>query len=142
MRTINRNIVASLLAATIFIMPTIAFSASLIPCGDPIVNGIITASTHPCDFNDLIVLMNTIVHFLIFDVVVPLVALGFMFIGANFVLNQDKESARSAAKKQLGSIVTGIFWIIASYLIVKTALFALLSNDQITFMKFILDVTV
>jgi len=104
-----------------------------IPCGSP--------ETHPCGFNDLITLVNNIIQFLIYFIVVPLIALAFMITGARFILNPNKESAKTLAKEQFEMIAIGLFWILAGFLLVKTVLFYFLSEEQKSFMKFIFDVS-
>lgn len=140
MKTLTAKITATLAIMAIFGIPLLTFAQANptpgilgIPCGDK--------ETHACGFNDLITLVNRIVHFLIYYIIVPLIAVAFMIVGANFVLNPNKESAKTAAKGQMEMIAYGIFWILAGFLLVKTVLFAFLSDKQITFMKFILDVS-
>ena len=131
----KKNII-SFLTLVIFTLPVVVYGASLIPCGQPagtpdiIVNGASYTTTNPCGFNDLMILANIIVHFLVYDVVVPLVAIVFMAVGANYVINLDKESARSDAKKRLELVGIGIFWILASFVLVKVILYAFLKTDQ------------
>lgn len=92
-----------------------------------------------CGFNDLITLVNNVIHFIIYYIAVPLAALGFMWVGGNLVLNQNKESAWSDAKEKFWDIGRGFGIILGAYVLIKMALFAFLSEEQINFMSFMLD---
>ena len=144
---LNQKIWVAVLSLAIFIVPSLAFGASLIPCGqragsDPItVGGASYETTNECGFSDLIILANIIIKFLMYDVAVPLAALGIMWIGGNFIINQDKESARTEAKKRFGDIVMGFLIMLGAFVLIKLVLFTFLHDDQIEFMEFMIDLT-
>lgn len=143
----NQKTAATILSLTIFIMPTMAFGASLIPCGQRAGTASITVggasypTTNECGFNDLIILANIIIKFLMIDVAVPLAALGIMWAGGNLIVNQNKEGAWTEAKESFGNIGMGFLIMLGAFVLIKFALFTFLNTDQITFMKFMLDVS-
>jgi len=145
MKTTNKKNAAMILAFAVLIVPIMAYSASLIPCGQPagtpdiIVGGATYQTTNECGFNDLIVLANTIVEFLMYSVSVPLAALGFVYAGARLVLFQDKEGEWTAAKSRFGDIALGFGIMIGAYVVIKTILFAFLTTEQANFMQFMLQ---
>ena len=144
---LNQKIGVAVLSLAIFIVPTVVFGASLIPCGQrtgsaPItVGGASYQTTNECGFNDLIILANIIIKFLMIDVAVPLAALGFMWVGGNLIVNQNKEGAWTAAKESFGNIGMGFCIMLGAFVLLKLVLFTFLSTEQINFMKFMLDVT-
>lgn len=137
----NKKIFTSILSLTVLVLPMVVYGESLIPCGNPeyVVEGVTIPAQPPCDFNYLIKLVNNIIYFLIYYITVPLAALGFMWAGANLVLNQDKESAWSDAKERFWDIGKGFAIILGAYVLIKIVLGAFLGCDQIEFMRFIVD---
>ncbi len=112
----------------------------LVPCGGAAGDkytdskGTKVPADHECGFNDLVIIANNIIDFLIYKIVVPLIAVAFMAIGANLVLNQNKETARSEAKNQIENMARGIFWILASFLLIKFILSEFLSKGFTLFL--------
>lgn len=102
--------------------PFVTFGAGLVPCGggggEPI-----------CDFDQLIVMTNNIIGFLLFKVAIPLAALGFMYAGAMLVLSPNKDSAWTDAKESFWNIGKGFLLIFGSFLLVKLILFEFLNTD-------------
>ena len=134
MKTTNKKNTAMILAFAVLFVPMMAYGASLVPCGQPagtpdiIVGGATYQTTNECGFNDLIVLANTIVRFLMYDVAVPLAAIGFMWAGGNLVLNQDKEGAWSDAKERFGNIAKGFGIMLGAYVLIKFVLYTFLNQ--------------
>lgn len=135
MKIFTKNNSAKILSFAILVFPTIVYGASLIPCGqsagtpDIIVNGVSYVTTNPCGFNDLIILANTIIHFLMIDVAVPLAALGFMYVGGRLVILQNKESEWEKAKEGFADIGKGFAIMLGAYVLIKTILFAFLDTS-------------
>lgn len=138
----NKKIRVVALSFAFLLIPVFAYG-QLIPCGQPagtpniIVNGISVVTTNQCGFNDLIILMNTIIKFLLFTVAVPLTALGFMWAGASLVLNQEKEKAWSEAKERFENIAIGFGIMLGAYVLIKGVIYLFLTDAQITFMQLI-----
>lgn len=110
-------IVAGLLVS----VPFFVSAQSLVPCGD--------SGNRACGFNDLIVLANRVVNFLLYSVCIPLAALGFTWAGGNLIINRDKEGAWSDAKDRFWDILKGFGIIIVAFVVVKAFLFAFLDAD-------------
>lgn len=128
MNITNKKISALILSFALLALPSVVYGAGLIPCGDTIVGGVITPTTHPCGFNDILELANRVIHFLMIDVAVPLAALGFMYTGARLVLVQNKESEWTDAKKRIEDVAIGFGMILGAYVLIKTILYAFLNT--------------
>lgn len=102
---------------TLLVLPTVVYGLGLIPCDNA-----------SCGFSDLITLANNIVHFLMYDVAVPLVALGFMYTGARLVIFQNKEGEWTEAKGRFGDIAMGFGMMLGAYVLIKTILYAFLNQ--------------
>lgn len=120
-----------ILSFAILVAPSVAFGASLIPCGGK--------DQDPCEFKHLIKLANTIIRFLMIDVAVPLAAIGFMWTGGNLILNQNKEGAWNDAKSSFSDIGMGFGIMLGAFVLIKFILFAFLSDEQATFVNFIIE---
>ena len=131
MKIYNQKICAVVVSLAIFIVPVLAFAQIGIPCGD------FKAGQKECGFDDLIILANNVIKFLMFSVAVPLAAIGFMWVGGNLVINQDKEGAWSTAKNSFWDIIMGFGIMLGAYVFIKTLLFAFLTDEQASFMQFI-----
>lgn len=120
--TYQAKIFSSISILAIIVAPSVVMGAGLVPCGggggEPI-----------CDFNQLIVMTNNIISFLLFKVAIPLAALGFMVAGAMLVLMPNKEGEWTKAKERFESIGMGFLIILGSFLLVKLVLFTFLNTD-------------
>lgn len=130
MKIANSKTRATIVSFVVFMVPVLAWAQVGIPCGD------IAQGQKECGFNDLIILSNNIIKFLMFKVAVPLAALGIMFVGAKMVLSSNKESAKTEAKESFTNIAIGFLIMLGAYVFIKTIIFALLSDEQKSFMQF------
>lgn len=128
---LNQRTGAAVLSFAVLVVPMIAGAQSLIPCGGK--------GQDPCEFKHLIILANKIISFLMYSVAVPLAALGFMWAGGNLVLNQNKEGAWNDAKSSFGDIGMGFGIMLGAFVLIKFILFAFLSDEQATFVNFIIE---
>lgn len=127
MKIINLKTSTAVLSFATLVFPTVALGAGLIPCGDVVdANNIVT---NPCGFDDIIVLANRIVTFLMYDVVVPLVAIGLMYTGGRLILFQDKEAEWTSAKSRFGDIGMGFAIILGSFVLIKFILMQFLDTE-------------
>jgi len=115
----NIKISATLLAFSIFFLPVVSWAAIGIPCDGP-----------NCTFDDVIKLVNNVIHFLMFSVAVPLAALSFMFMGGKMVLSPNKESSKTEAKEGMTNIAIGFGIILGAYVLIKTVLFMFLNTED------------
>ncbi|MDD5152977.1 MAG: hypothetical protein PHS95_03245 [Candidatus Pacebacteria bacterium] len=124
MKTKIRKISQIVLSIGIFTLPMIVFAQTKgvieIPCDG--------SASDPCTFGDLITLANSIITFLLY-LLVPLMTLAFMWIGGNFLLNTNKESARTEAKDRLLNIAKGLGIIVAAFILIKLILTTFLTPD-------------
>jgi hypothetical protein len=93
---------------TLTILATFAGSAfadtsGLIPCGNTQANG---AVTDGCTYVDVIILAQTIIKFLIFDLAAPIAVVMFAYAGFLYVTNGGNESKI----KQAHEIFLYVFW--------------------------------
>jgi len=91
-----------------------------------------SATSPGCHFNDLIILINNLLDVFIW-LSIPIATILFAWIGFDFIVNGDKSSAISEAKRKLGSLIKGLFWILASWLVIKV----IISGLGVKFNQFI-----
>jgi len=90
--------------------PFIVSAAGLVPCGGP--------GEDPCTLCHLFVLVDSIIDFLIFNLVPP-IALLMIIIGAlMLIFSMDNPQIVSTGKRILKSVVIGLVIIYASYSLV------------------------
>lgn len=123
----KKYLVPTLSFSTLLVLfyPSLAFSQVGIPCDGP-----------DCGFDDLIMLTNNVIKFLIFAVAVPLAALRFMYAGAILILSPNKEESKTKAVGIFQGVGVGFLVMLASYVLIKTVLFAFISDEQARFMQF------
>lgn len=102
---------------TVSIAPQVGLAAGLIPCGG--------TGQAPCSWNDLFTLLNSIIHFLIFDLGVPLVTLVIVVGGIELVLKRDQPTAKSVWKDRIQKALIGFAIILCAYLLVKVVIWGL-----------------
>jgi len=107
-------------------MPVLSLAAEatgLVPCTntpDP-VTGKIDASK--CDFTQLMNLVNKVIHFILFDMVIPIAAIMFAYAGFLLVTaGGEAASARTKAKSIFTNALIGLVIAVAAWLIVKLIL--------------------
>lgn len=110
-----KKIIKSLISISIlsiFIFPAISFGANLIPCGT-------AANPTQCGFNDLMTLINNVVNFVLFDMVVPIAAIMFAYAGVLLIFSGGDTGKRSKAKSIFINVAIGFIIAIAAWLIVE-----------------------
>lgn len=105
----------------LFVMPTLSLADSLVPCNNTAgENGVIDK---PCDFDALMNLVNIVIHFILFDMVVPIAAIMFVYAGILMVTaGGEAAGARTKAKSIFTNVVLGLIIAIAAFLIIRTIL--------------------
>ncbi len=110
-------------------MATVAHAdtAGLIPCGNVQASGKVTDW---CTYTDLIILAQTVIKFLIFDLAAPIAAIMFAYAGFTYVTNGGNESKI----KQAHDIFLYVFWglvvALAAWLMVNYILVFLLGSGS------------
>ncbi len=103
-----------ILIGILLFLPVIS-SAQLVPCG---------GAGDPCEFSDLMVMINSIINFLLFNLAIPVAAI--MFAGAGFMLMMagGDPGKISQAKEIFNSVLTGLLIAFMAWIIVQTLLVA------------------
>ena len=100
----------------IFLMlaaPVLPFAESLVPCTEGKL----------CDFDMLMKLVNTVIHFVLFDMVIPIAAIMFIYAGFLMVTaGGEAAGARTKAKSIFTNVVFGLIIAVAAFLIIRTVL--------------------
>jgi len=86
----------------------------LVKCG--------TSATNPCGFNDILVLINTVIHFILYDLAIPIAAIMFAYAGFELVTSGGSTEKKSKAIKIFTNVAIGLIFVAASFLIIKTIL--------------------
>lgn len=97
-----------------FILPIISFAKGLIQCGgqgEPV-----------CDFTALMSLVNTIIHFILFYLAIPISAIMFFYAGFLMVTSAGSSESKTKAKGIFSSAVYGLVVAAAGWLIIRTIL--------------------
>jgi len=102
-------------------MPLVS-SAALIPCGRSPGPGVDPATTHPCEFNDVMALINTVIRFVLFNLAVPIAAIMFFYAGFELVTSGGSTEKRGIAKKVFTNAVVGLVIAAGAWLIIRTIL--------------------
>lgn len=98
----------------ILVIPALSFAAGLVPCDN--------STGNLCDFNALMNLINTVIKFILFGMVIPIAAIMFVYAGVLLVTSGGGTSARTKAKSVFTSAVIGFIVAVAAWLIVRTIL--------------------
>lgn len=102
-------------------IPDEAFIAgkSLVPCGHMNSQGVIT---NPCSFKDVLTLINGVIKFILFKLVVPIAAIMFFYAGFELVTSGGSTEKRGKAKSVFTNTVWGLVIAVGAWLIVSTIL--------------------
>ena len=77
---------------------------------------------NPCTFNDIMALINKVIHFILFDMVVPIAAIMFAYAGFLLLTSGGETSKRQKAKKIFLNVALGFIIAVGAWLIVHTIL--------------------
>ena len=103
-------------------------ASTIIPCGlssDP-------AAATDCDFDDLIILAQNVINFLIFRIAAPLGAIMFAYAGFLYITNRGNEGQVTQAHEIFLYVFWGLVIALAAWLLVNFILVFLL-GDASTF---------
>lgn len=116
MQKIKKLVIHNLVFIIVFLLlvtPTLSL-ASLVPCNN---------TAEPCDFNALMDLINTVIHFILFNMVIPIAAIMFVYAGILMIsAGGEAAGARTKAKSIFTNVVLGLIIAIAAFLIIRTIL--------------------
>jgi hypothetical protein len=93
-------------------------------------NSKIISCYNNCDFNDILRTINNLITFLITVVFVPVVIVMFMYAGFKYIAAQGDSKKLISLKSMLKHIVGGMLLILCAWLIVRTILTVVVSDEQ------------
>jgi hypothetical protein len=77
---------------------------------------------NPCDFNQLLTIVNNVINFLLVKIVTPLFALILVYAGWLYLSDMGSAEHKTKAKKILVNALIGFVIALAAWLVVKTIL--------------------
>ncbi|MSU44907.1 hypothetical protein EXS45_01880 [Candidatus Nomurabacteria bacterium] len=93
---------------------------SLVPCGnDKDIKGNII---NPCSFKDALTLVNGIIKFILFKLVIPIAAIMFFYAGFLMITSGGSAESKTKAKGIFTNAVIGLVIAVGAWLIIKTIL--------------------
>ncbi len=100
---------APILSVTLIVLLIpIAAHAQLVPCNGP-----------DCSFEDLVILAQRVINFLIFDIAAPLAALSFAVAGFMYMTAKGNEAQHAKAKSIFVYVFIGFVIALSAWLIVN-----------------------
>ena len=111
-----------LIAAACVPLITVAQGDPLVPCGNQ--------GQNPCTFNDFFTLANNIVDFLFTYIVLPIMAVGILASGITILTAAGSSGQIEKGKKMLWNLGIGFFIAATAWVIVNTALEALVRDPN------------
>ena len=122
-----------ILISSMLILPAISFAAIdtsiLVHCG--LSSDLATQKGHPeyadpCDFNDAMDMVNTVISFILYVLAVPICAIMFAYAGILLITGGEEfSSARTKAKSIFTNAALGLIFVAGAWLIIRTVLFIL-----------------
>lgn len=98
----------------ILVIPAISSAEGLVPCDN---------TNTSCDFNQLMNLINTVIKFILFNMVIPIAAIMFAYAGFLMVTaGGEIAHARTKAKSIFTNTLLGLIFAAAAWLIIRTIL--------------------
>ena len=80
---------------------------------------------NPCDFNQLINMVNRFINYLLVYIATPIAAIVFAYAGFLLMFSSSNEHNKTHAKAIIKNVVIGYVIALAAWLIIKTLLVAL-----------------
>lgn len=112
---VNKKQFSVLVLILIFVvLPVDALGQGLIPC-----NG---NAADPCEFHDVMALINNIVNFILVSISVPIAAIMFAYAGFLMVISGGSSEAKTKAKGVFTTTVIGLLFVAGAWLIVHVIL--------------------
>ncbi len=90
------------------------FSGGLVPCDGSVAN--------PCEFDQFLKLINTVIDFIFTNLVIPIAAIMFAYAGFELITSGGETSKREKAKGIFTNVAIGLIIAVAAFLIVQTIL--------------------
>ncbi len=124
--TQKKQIFKIIVISILLFIPTFAFARGLVPCGGYKADG---TPESPCTVSDIFVLIARVTNWLIMMAGVYAV---YVIVGAGFwlIVSSGEEEKITARKKQLSEAVVGFVIVMMAFMMVNTAVNALLINED------------
>ena len=106
-----KNLLIAVISGSL-ILPLFSLAAGLVPCGG--------TDEDPCQLCHLFVLLDTIVDFVLFKIILPLATLLLVIGGILFIFNAENPENVTKGKAILTSVVIGLIIIFAAWLIINS----------------------
>ncbi|MFA6257545.1 MAG: hypothetical protein WC671_00860 [Candidatus Paceibacterota bacterium] len=111
----TKKIIISILIFLILIVPALSLADGLVPCDN--------SAEKLCDFNAFMALINKVIHFILFNLVIPIAAIMFAYAGFLLITaGGEVAGARTKAKGIFFNAVFGLIIAVAAFLIIRTVL--------------------
>ncbi|HWA32057.1 MAG TPA: hypothetical protein VG694_01225 [Candidatus Paceibacterota bacterium] len=109
------KIIVSVAVLALILLPVLHFVSAqgLVPCDE---------SSTPCDFGKFLDLVNNVLHFIIFDLSLPICAIMFAYAGFMLVTAGGSTEKMSKAKRMFWNVALGFAIAVAAWLIVELIL--------------------
>ena len=82
----------------------------------------LVACKENCDFNDFMVLVDTVIKFILYKMAIPIAAIMFAYAGFELVSSGGSTEKRGVAKNVFTNTIIGLIVAVAAFLIIKTIL--------------------
>lgn len=100
---------------------------------DDVAVGSLVPCTDNCGFDDVFVLLNNVLKFIITTLLIPIFVIMIMYIGFKYLTSQGNPAMHLKFKKMLWHIFIGLVIILSAWLIVRTILTSLGYTDGLLF---------
>lgn len=123
---VQKRTIASVIPLFVFVMPIVVFAQSggLVPCGNST-----GPNTDECTFQDLIVLANKVIDFLILNLAAPLAGVVAAIAGVMMFTAGGNEERLTKAKSLLWSAVLGFIIALSAWLVIKAIVAVFIDID-------------
>jgi len=118
-------ILTSLIILPSFSFAAIAVGRDLIPCGGPAVPEENIPKEDPCTFEHVLQLIENVINFSLNYLFFPLFVIAVVYAGYLLMTSGDNAGKRKQAKDIFVNILIGLFFVLASWLIIKLILVGL-----------------
>ena len=95
-------------------MPALSLAEVLVQCDN--------SKGNLCDFNALMALVNRVIGFILYGMVIPIAAIMFAYAGFELVTSGGSTEKIGKAKKIFTDVVIGLIIAMAAFLIIRTIL--------------------
>lgn len=121
---------------TIVSIPLFSYAAQdpdnggLVPCGNEVTPFVKdkTGKTsggeilNPCGFDELMIMINKVIHFILFDMVLPISAIMFAYAGFLLLTSGGEAAKKTKAKNIFTNVAMGLIIAVLAWLIINTIL--------------------